>query len=94
MLTGAGYGLYPLRGKPEGMVGAIIYTRLATDTFFSGVHLLLSAGYAFGVMAPYARQRASFHKKGDPDAGAIIDGVAFNIEKKTHYYLGERGKVI
>ena len=62
------------------MIWAGFYTFTTTDTFVGVVHLLRFSRDAFRVVAPDAGEWAAFKKDGDADAGAIVDGVAFDVE--------------
>jgi hypothetical protein len=69
------------RSWAYGVAGALFYTFEAGDAFLAGVHLFFRWADAFGVVTPDARQGASFEKDGDAQAGAVVDGKAFDVEE-------------
>ena len=61
----------------------------ATDAFLFRIEFLLPAGDSFRIMAPYARQGASFHKDRNPDTRPVVDGISFYIENKHLFSIAK-----
>ena len=69
--------------RPVAASGAGSQALAAAHAFFRRVKDLRLAGEGFRVVAPQAAQMASLQKHRGADAGAIVDGVALDVENRA-----------
>ena len=79
----------PLRRECQCLLRTSLDACPATDAFLFRIEFLLPAGDSFRIMAPYARQGASFHKDRNPDTRPVVDGISFYIENKHLFSIAK-----
>ena len=92
--AGAAEGARGARGadalgrEGQGPLRAAVHAGGAADAAAPLVEPLRKRAPTLGVMTPDAAKRTTLQEKGGPDAGAVVDRIAFDVEDKSH--CGER----
>ena len=79
-------GTDAVRRQLQSLLRTDIHTASATDTFRLLIEFLRLDGPPFRIMTPHTSEGAAFEENGSPDAGAIIDRIAFDIKYQCHLF--------